>query len=98
MKRLSVYCASKAAIIGMTRSIAMDVAPSGITVNAICPGHVRTSRTRSLIPAAELAMTIPVGRYGEARDIAATVVFLASDAASFITAQAIAVDGGELPA
>lgn len=98
IRRLAVYCASKAAVIGLSRAVALDVAAQGITVNAVCPGHIRTSRTRSAIPADQLAAQIPVGRYGEGRDVAGVVAYLASDAAAFVTAQAIAVDGGELPA
>jgi 3-oxoacyl-[acyl-carrier protein] reductase len=103
----AAYSASKAAIIGMTRSIAHDLAPHGITVNCICPGSIRTDRAiSSTLRAgwsdvdaglAERAKGIPAGRHGRPDEIAATVAHLASDEAGYITGQAIPVDGGGLP-
>lgn len=103
----AAYSASKAAIIGMTRSIAHDLAPHGITVNCICPGSIRTDRAISTtlragwsdIEAglAERAKGIPAGRHGRPEEIAATVAHLASEEAGYITGQAIPVDGGGLP-
>jgi 3-oxoacyl-[acyl-carrier protein] reductase len=101
--RQSAYSASKAGIIGFTRSVAKDVARDGITVNAVCPGATATSRAQSSarrsasdIPEelARRAAAIPVGRLGTAEDVAELVAFLAGDAASFITGQAYSVDGG----
>ena len=104
----AAYCASKAAVIGMTRSLAYDLAAHGITVNCICPGSIRTDRAiSSTLRAgwtdveaglAERAKVIPVGRHGRPQEIAATVSHLASDEAGFITGQAISIDGGGLPA
>jgi len=103
----AAYAASKAAVVGFTRAMAMDVADSGITVNAVCPGSIRTSRavntTRALgwsdveSGLAERAKRIPLGRHGEIGDVAAMVAFLASDAAGYLTAQSIYIDGGGLP-
>lgn len=103
----AAYSASKAAIIGMTRSIAHDLAPHGITVNCICPGSIRTDRAISTtlragwsdIEAglAERAKGIPAGRHGRPEEIAATVAHLVSEEAGYITGQPIPVDGGGLP-
>lgn len=103
----AAYCASKAAVIGFTRSVAHDLAPHGITVNCVCPGSIRTDRAiSSTLRAgwtdvdeglAERARHIPVGRHGRPEDVAATIAHLASDDAGFITGQAIPVDGGGLP-
>jgi len=103
----AVYCASKAAVIGFTRSVAYDLAPWGITVNAICPGSIRTDRAISTtirqgwtdVDAGlrERAKDIPMGRHGLPEEIAGTIAFLASDASAFMTGQALVVDGGGLP-
>ena len=105
--RQVVYSASKHAVVGMTRSMALDVAPDGITVNSVCPGPIRTSRALNSVRragAADLqaelakrAAAVPVGRYGEPREVAALVAFLASEEAGFITASALPVNGGTLP-
>lgn len=103
----ATYCASKAAVIGITRSVAYDVAPHGITVNCVCPGSIRTDRAiSSTLRAgwtdvdaglAERAKVIPVQRHGKPEEIAALIAYLASEDSGFTTGQAIPVDGGGLP-
>lgn len=90
------YAAAKAGIIGFTRSLAQEVASRGITVNAVAPGFVMTDMTAALTDEQKegIRQRIPMGRYGEASEIASVVAFLASDAASYITGQVINVDGG----
>jgi 3-oxoacyl-[acyl-carrier protein] reductase len=104
----AAYSASKAAVLGFTKSLAIDLAPHGITVNAVCPGSVRTSRAYAAARRGGVTDTdavlarrigsIPVNRYGEAADIAASVNFLASEEASYVTGTQLAVDGGEVRA
>ena len=91
-----VYSASKAAIIGMTKAVAKELAPSGITVNCIAPGVIDTDMNRDLSDSdrADLAEEIPAGRFGTAAEAAAPMLFLASKEASYITAQIIGVNGG----
>jgi NAD(P)-dependent dehydrogenase (short-subunit alcohol dehydrogenase family) len=98
----SAYSASKHAVIGLTRSAAVEVAKEGIRINAICPGPIE-SRMMSNIEAqsglgsgahAAFVANVPMGRYGTPREIAETVVFLASDAAMFMTGAVVMVDGG----
>ncbi len=90
------YAASKAGIIGLTKSVALEVASRGITVNAIAPGYIQTDMTAQLKDAArqELLKKIPLGQLGEAKDVAGTCLFLASEEANYITGQTIVVDGG----
>ena len=90
------YSASKAGLIGMTKSLAKEVATRGITVNAIAPGFIETDMTDAIDHGAKEALrsTIPMARLGQVEDIAATVVFLASDEAGYITGQVLGVDGG----
>ena len=90
------YVASKAGIIGLSKAVAKELASRNITVNVVAPGFIETDMTASLPDKARAAMVaqIPLGRAGTARDIAATVVFLASDQAAYITGQVIHVSGG----
>lgn len=107
MRERAAYIASKSALIGLTEAMALDVADSGITVNAVCPGSVRTARAISSTRKAgfsdieaglaERARGIPAGRHAEAAEIAATVAFLCSEPAGYLTGQSIFVDGGGLP-
>jgi NAD(P)-dependent dehydrogenase (short-subunit alcohol dehydrogenase family) len=93
------YAASKAGIIGFTKALALELAAHGITVNAICPGMTDTALPRANRTEAEIlahAQSIPLGRIAQPHDIAGTAVFLASDAAQFITGQALFVNGGSL--
>jgi len=101
----TAYSASKAGVLGLTRSLAMDVGPWGITVNAICPGLVETSRAFLRKDPGEVyiddyfvtrGQKIPVGRVGTPEDIAAAVAYLSSEAAGYVTAQTLVVDGGGL--
>ncbi|NLU23990.1 MAG: SDR family oxidoreductase [Clostridiales bacterium] len=90
------YAATKAAVIGLSRSLAMELAPSGIRVNCVAPGVIHTEMLDEL-PAEtlpQLAEETPLGRLGTPADIARAVAFLASDQASFITGQVLTVDGG----
>ncbi|MEL6306768.1 MAG: 3-oxoacyl-[acyl-carrier-protein] reductase [Chloroflexota bacterium] len=90
------YAASKAGMIGLTKSLAKEVAPRGITVNAVAPGFIGTDMTADLDDAVkETAIShIPLGRMGDAEDVAKAVAFLASDDAKYITGQVLVVDGG----
>lgn len=90
------YCASKAGIIGLTKSAAKELGSRGITVNAIAPGLIETEMTRELPERVREAMKeqIPLRRAGTAQEVARVAAFLASDAADYITGQVISVDGG----
>jgi 3-oxoacyl-[acyl-carrier protein] reductase len=90
------YAAAKAGIIGFTKSLALEVANRGITVNAVAPGMIDTDMTRALTDAQREHMLarIPAGRLGSVDEIAGTVQFLASDAAAYITGETINVNGG----
>lgn len=94
----AAYSASKGAVISLTREMAIELAPYGIRVNAVCPGPVETDMLYTAIPdeaaRRELAASVPLGRLGRPEDIAETVVFLASDESAWCTGQAISVDGG----
>ena len=90
------YAASKAGVIGMTKSLAKELAGRNITVNAVAPGFIDTDMTAALTDAAKTAAlgAIPMGRMGAPEDVARAVAFLASDGAGYITGQVLAVDGG----
>lgn len=90
------YAASKAGIIGLTKSLAKELAPRGITVNAIAPGFIKTVMTEKLPDKIKEKMLddIPLKKFGEAEDVANLVDFLVSEKANYITGQVINIDGG----
>lgn len=97
---VTAYASSKAAVLGMTRNLAVEWAPLGINVNAIAPGVFKTELNAALIESTErgreLLTRTPMKRFGKVQELVGAAVFLASDAASFITGQCVAVDGGFL--
>jgi len=90
------YAASKAGIIGLTRAMSKELGPRGVTVNAIAPGFIDTAMTQALPDEVrkQYQQRIPLGRFGTPEEVGDLVLFLASDAAKYITGQVIAVDGG----
>lgn len=90
------YAASKAGLIGMSKSIAKELGSRGITVNCVAPGFIQTEMTDSLPQAVKdkVLTDVPMGRFGQVQDIAYTVAFLASEQACYITGQVLCVDGG----
>lgn len=90
------YAASKAGMIGMSKSLAQEVASRGITVNCVAPGFIETAMTDALADSQKetLLANVPMGRLGAASDIASAVLFLASDEATYITGQTLHVNGG----
>ena len=92
----AAYAASKAAVIGLTRSLAKELGPSGIRVNCVAPGVIDTDMLARFTPEekAALAAETPLGRLGTPEDAAELIAFLASDRASFLTGQIIGIDGG----
>ncbi|MGH9467834.1 MAG: 3-oxoacyl-[acyl-carrier-protein] reductase [Terriglobales bacterium] len=90
------YVAAKAGLIGLTKSLALEVASRNITVNAVAPGFIATAMTEALPEAAreQLRARIPLGRIGEGTDVAAAVRFLAGDGAGYITGETLSVNGG----
>lgn len=92
------YCASKAGMIGMSKSLAAEIASRGVTVNCVAPGFIKTPMTEALNEEQQKRITsnIPAARFGLPEDIAAGVVFLAGDSASYITGQTLHINGGLL--
>ncbi|MFZ8864242.1 MAG: 3-oxoacyl-[acyl-carrier-protein] reductase [Rickettsiales bacterium] len=90
------YCAAKAGIVGMSKSIALEIAARGITVNCISPGFIQTDMTNKLTEeqVAQITKNIPSGKMGQVDDIANAAIFLASDEASYITGQNLHINGG----
>jgi 3-oxoacyl-[acyl-carrier protein] reductase len=90
------YCAAKAGVIGMTKSIARELGSRGVTVNAVAPGYIHTEMTDVLPEQVkeQVLSQIPLKKIGEVKDVAETIAFLASDKAAYITGQVIQVDGG----
>lgn len=87
------YSAAKAALIGATKALAQEVAPRGVTVNAVAPGFIDTDMTKEL-PVEELKKLVPMQRFGRPEEVAAAVAFLTSDEASYITGEVISINGG----
>ena len=98
--QVAAYGASKAAVVALTKSLAVEWAPRGVCVNAIAPGVFPTDLNRELLDGTErgreLVMRTPMQRFGKVEELAGTAVFLASEAASFVTGEVIVVDGGFL--
>lgn len=92
--RQTNYSSAKAGIIGFTKSLAKEVGAYNIRVNAVAPGYIETDMTKDLKQKEELKKLIPAGRFGDGKEVASVVSFLAGDRASYITGQVIKVDGG----
>jgi NAD(P)-dependent dehydrogenase (short-subunit alcohol dehydrogenase family) len=94
----TVYCASKAAMEGMTKAMALELGPAGIRVNTICPTFIETEMTRPFLSAQgfreEVLGKIALGRLGKVEDVSGAILFLASDASALMTGSALMVDGG----
>jgi NAD(P)-dependent dehydrogenase (short-subunit alcohol dehydrogenase family) len=100
LSEVAAYAASKAAVVSLTRSLAVEWSRHGVLVNAIAPGVFRTEFNQKLLDGTprgqELLMRTPMGRFGQAEEVAGAAVYLASDAASFVNGQTIVIDGGFL--
>jgi NAD(P)-dependent dehydrogenase (short-subunit alcohol dehydrogenase family) len=92
----AAYATSKAGLIGLTKALARELAPHGITVNAICPGPVQSAMTDQMAGAqrARILASVPLGRFAHPGEVAAAVVYLSSDEAAFVTGEIMDVDGG----
>ena len=89
------YSAAKAGVIGFTKTVAKEMAARGVTVNAVAPGFIKTDMTEDLSNTEDILKYIPLGRYGEAEEVAGLIRFLAADpAAAYITGQVLTIDGG----
>ena len=99
LQEVSAYVATKSAVAGLTRALAVEWAPHGVTVNGIAPGVFRTDLNKTLLESArgqEFLVRTPMRRFGRTEELVGAAIFLASDAASFVTGQMIVVDGGFL--